>query len=94
MAAVAFQPFDNFRFTYQARFDENTLNVRGQEAGTVGQDSDANQVATFLLASVEGILGMAKTAQSVAVLQQSLEVLSQYLETLRPAGEPATQPTA
>ncbi|NNE24854.1 MAG: LPS-assembly protein LptD, partial [Rhizobiales bacterium] len=33
VAAVAFQPFDNFRFTYQARFDENTLNVRGQEAG-------------------------------------------------------------
>lgn len=33
VAAIALQPFDNFRFNYQARFDEDTLNVHAQEAG-------------------------------------------------------------
>jgi lipopolysaccharide assembly outer membrane protein LptD (OstA) len=30
---VALQPFDNLRFTYQARFDEDSLDIHSQEMG-------------------------------------------------------------
>ncbi len=33
VAAVAFQPSDNIRFTYQARFDETSFDLHMQEAG-------------------------------------------------------------
>ena len=40
VAAVAFQPVDNFRLTYQARFDENSLNVHAHEAGIAFEVED------------------------------------------------------
>ena len=60
--------------------------VRGQESGSVRRDVDATQVAQFILASVEGSLGMAKNAQSVPLLKQNMEMLALYLEGLRPTG--------
>ena len=33
VGAVALQPFDNLRFTYQARFDEDSLDIHSQEMG-------------------------------------------------------------
>jgi len=57
---------------------------RGQSAGTVRQDIDADRVATFILATLEGSLGMAKAAQSVDLLQQNMDMMIHYLEGLRP----------
>jgi len=58
--------------------------VRGQEAGTVRPDIDANRVAAFIIASVEGSLGQAKAAQSLDVLGDNMELLALYLDGLRP----------
>ena len=58
--------------------------VRGQEAGTVRPDRDANQVASFIIASVEGSLDLAKAAQSLDVLGDNMDTLAIYLEGLRP----------
>jgi TetR/AcrR family transcriptional regulator, transcriptional repressor for nem operon len=57
---------------------------RGQEEGTVQSDVDARKVAGFVVASIEGSFGLAKGAQSAAMLRSNLEVLSGFLESLRP----------
>ena len=44
---------------------------------------DADRVAAFVVASVEGAFGLAKAADSVEVLRSNLETLAEYLETLR-----------
>lgn len=56
----------------------------GKTQGTVRADVDSNQAGTFIIASMEGCIGMAKNARSVEVLKQCGQGLSQYLETLRP----------
>ena len=60
---------------------------QGQTAGTVRNDIDADRVAMFILATLEGSLGMAKTAQSVELLGQNMEMVIHYLEGLRPTAE-------
>ncbi len=57
---------------------------RGQKEGTVRKDLDARKVAAFVVASIEGSFGLAKGAQSAAMLRSNLEVLSSFLESLRP----------
>ena len=57
---------------------------RGQAEGTVRKDMDARQVAGFVVASIEGSFGLAKSAKSASMLRSNLEVLSSFLETLRP----------
>ncbi len=57
----------------------------GKTRDTVRADVDSNQAGTFIIASMEGCIGMAKNARSVEVLRQCGLGLSQYLETLRPA---------
>ncbi|HEY8196572.1 MAG TPA: TetR/AcrR family transcriptional regulator [Gemmatimonadales bacterium] len=58
---------------------------RGQTDGTVRRDVDAPKIAAFVVASIEGSFGLAKGAQSAAMLRSNLEVLSSFLESLRPA---------
>jgi AcrR family transcriptional regulator len=58
---------------------------RGQTDGTVRRDVDARKIAAFVVASIEGSFGLAKGAQSAAMLRSNLGVLSSFLESLRPA---------
>jgi TetR/AcrR family transcriptional regulator, transcriptional repressor for nem operon len=57
---------------------------RGQAEGTVRKDVNAQKIAAFVVASIEGSFGLAKGAQSAAMLRSNLEVLSSFLESLRP----------
>jgi len=57
---------------------------RGQAEGTVRRDVDAQKIAAFVVASIEGSFGLAKGAQSAAMLRSNLEVLGSFLESLRP----------
>lgn len=58
---------------------------RGREDGSVRRDVDARKVATFLVSSIEGSFGLAKTAKSAMLLRENFEVLRDFLETLRKA---------
>jgi TetR/AcrR family transcriptional repressor of nem operon len=57
---------------------------RGQAEGTVRKDVDAQKIAAFVVASIEGSFGLAKGAQSATMLRSNLEVLGSFLESLRP----------
>jgi AcrR family transcriptional regulator len=56
----------------------------GQEEGSVRRDVDAKEIATFLVAAIEGSFGLAKSARSAAVLRSNLRILSTMLDSLRP----------
>jgi hypothetical protein len=58
---------------------------RGRADGTVRRDVDARKVATFVVSSIEGSFGLAKTAKSALLLRENFEVLREFLETLRAA---------
>lgn len=51
----------------------------------VRDDVDPRQMATFLVAAVEGSFGLAKNARSVDVLRTNLDTLAAFLDTLRVA---------
>ena len=57
--------------------------ARGQVEGSVRRDVDAKQVATFIVAAVEGSYGLAKSAQSGPMVRANLELLGVFLESLR-----------
>lgn len=57
---------------------------RGQTHGQVRDDIDAEACAAFIVGSIEGCLGMAKTSQDATLLRQGMLGLAQFLETLRP----------
>jgi AcrR family transcriptional regulator len=82
---------ERFRRAVNAIFDAwregfaRTLE-RGQAEGTVRRDVDARQVATFVVAAIEGSTSLAKSAQSAAMQRSNLTLLSQFLDGLRPAG--------
>jgi len=57
---------------------------RGQENGQVNKEIDPLNVATFLVASLSGCRGLAKTARSMEMLTLCTDNLARYLETLRP----------
>lgn len=62
---------------------------QGQAHGKVRESIDPDAVATFVVASIEGSIGLAKTSQSYEVFEQSLAGLRLFLESLRPAAESA-----
>lgn len=55
----------------------------GKRHGTVRQGLDSERAATFVIAAVEGCIGMAKTAQSLERLQVCTTSLVEYLDSLR-----------
>ena len=58
---------------------------RGQAEGTVRRDVDAKGVASFLVAAVEGSVGLAKSAKSLPMLRSDYQVLVAFLDNLRPS---------
>ena len=56
---------------------------RGQEAGTVRVDVDADNVASFFLASSSGIMGAAKGSQDKDLMRRLILTGNDYLESLR-----------
>jgi TetR/AcrR family transcriptional repressor of nem operon len=88
--AQEMSPLDQrFRRRVNATFDIWTGAVakdleRGQADGVVRRDVDAQKIAAFVVASIEGSFGLAKGAQSAGMLRSNLEVLSSFLDSLRP----------
>jgi AcrR family transcriptional regulator len=95
--AQEMSPLDQrFRRGVNATFDFWTDAVAkdlawGQAEGTVRKDVDARKIAAFVVASIEGSFGLAKGAQSAAMLRSNLEVLSSFLESLRPTPKKGTR---
>jgi TetR/AcrR family transcriptional repressor of nem operon len=95
--AQEMSPLDQrFRREVNATFDIWTDAVakdltRGQAEGTVRKDVDARKIAAFVVASIEGSFGLAKGAQSPAMLRSNLKVLSSFLESLRPTPKKGTR---
>lgn len=58
---------------------------RGKTGGVVRGDVDTRAAATFILAAVEGAIGIAKGTRSETALQSALAEAHRYLETLRAA---------
>jgi AcrR family transcriptional regulator len=56
---------------------------KGMKNGSVRSDIQPESVATFLVASLEGCIGMAKNAQSLTVLVQCGSEIYSYLDSLR-----------
>jgi TetR/AcrR family transcriptional regulator, transcriptional repressor for nem operon len=61
---------------------------RGQAAGIVRKDVAPREVATFLIASVEGSFGLAKNARRAEIVRSNLEILCGYLDGLREGQRP------
>lgn len=57
---------------------------RGQARGFVSEEVDPEKAATFILASLEGTIGLAKNAQSPEVFADSWYGLERFLNGLRP----------
>jgi len=57
---------------------------KGQQEGKVNKAIDPVSTATFLVASLSGGRGLAKTTQSAEMLAVCTDNLARYLETLRP----------
>lgn len=57
---------------------------RGQQNGTVRPDIDPEACATFVVGSIEGLMGMAKASQNAAILRQGMLGLMQFLDAMRP----------
>ena len=58
--------------------------VRGKEAGTVAADVDPAATAAFLVASLTGSRGLAKTTRDPALMEICGATLLRFLDTLRP----------
>ena len=61
--------------------------ARGQANGRVRPDIQPAESAAFIIAAMEGCVGMAKNAQDPALLYSCGGQLIQYLESLRPPAE-------
>jgi TetR/AcrR family transcriptional repressor of nem operon len=57
---------------------------RGIKAGTVRKGISPRNAAALVVASLEGIIGTAKTAQSMELLEQAGRGLFDYLDSLKP----------
>lgn len=57
----------------------------GQKRGVVRGGVDPNEAATFLVATYEGYISLAKNAQDAGVLQSGKRRMTEYLESLRVA---------
>jgi AcrR family transcriptional regulator len=63
---------------------------RGQEEGTVRTDLDAEHMAQFVVAALEGVVGMVKNNPKVEFAAGHLEMLFLFLDTIRtPAAQAA-----
>lgn len=83
------QTDDAFRMRLNRLFNEWIGGVAdalrlGQANGRVRKDIDAREAATFMIASYEGFISLAKTAQEPALLRAGLRQVIDYLKTLRP----------
>ena len=83
---------ERFRRRVAATFETWTdgfaeLLRQGQAKGLVRRDLDPRKLAIFLVAAIEGSFGLAKSAQSPAMLRSNVEVLSGLLECLRPSDQ-------
>jgi len=56
----------------------------GKLRGSVRKDVNADEAATFLIATYEGYMSLAKNSQEARKLRAGQKALVQYLETLRP----------
>jgi AcrR family transcriptional regulator len=56
---------------------------KGQMSGILRRNFSAVQVARFIIASIEGSIGIAKNAQSKALLNDCCQGLMDYLNTLK-----------
>lgn len=56
---------------------------RGQARGLVRSDVEPDAAAAFIFASVEGSIGLAKSARSKSMLDAALSEMKRYLLTLR-----------
>jgi len=57
----------------------------GQKRGLVRNDIDANETATFLIATYEGYVVLTKNSQDPRTMQSGQKRVSGHLESLRPA---------
>jgi TetR/AcrR family transcriptional regulator, transcriptional repressor for nem operon len=57
----------------------------GQKRGLVRSDIDANETATFLIATYEGYVVLTKNSQDPRTMQSGQKRVSGHLESLRPA---------
>jgi TetR/AcrR family transcriptional regulator, transcriptional repressor for nem operon len=57
----------------------------GQKRGVVRNDIDANETATFLIATYEGYVVLGKNSQDPRTMQSGQRRVSGHLESLRPA---------
>lgn len=63
---------------------------RGQQAGVIRQDVEPQKVAKFLLASLQGIIGVAKCCKSEQMLDDMAECMRAYLlQLLSPQAMPS-----
>ena len=86
---------EGFRTRIESLFDSWRRGIagalrQGQAHGKVLASVDADQVATFILASLEGSIGLAKNSQSYEVFEEALGGLKLFLDSLRPAPAAAT----
>lgn len=80
---------EEFRLRIAAVVERVTTGIaealrRGQQAGSVRSDIDAERTAGFIFAAVEGIAGVSKNAQSLELMQSNMDALSDYVDSLRP----------
>jgi TetR/AcrR family transcriptional repressor of nem operon len=59
----------------------------GQKRGVVRNDIDANETATFLIATYEGYVVLGKNSQDPRMMQSGQRRVSGHLESLRSAGD-------
>ena len=60
---------------------------RGIKAGNIIKEIDPLSVATFILACVEGSIGLAKNERDLAPIIRTTDEIDRYLGTLRPKNE-------
>ena len=63
--------------------------ARGQQQGHVRTDLDPAATAAFLVSSVEGIAGTAKSSKDIQFARQIAAVLESFIESLRPLSRSA-----
>ncbi|MEN9502591.1 MAG: hypothetical protein RI964_1876 [Pseudomonadota bacterium] len=78
---------EDFRARLNAVLEEWRVGIatalqRAQAAGEMRNDVDATHIALFVVAALEGCVGIAKNLQSLAALQQCRALLVQFLATL------------
>ena len=54
-----------------------------QQRGEMCPDSDASEVAYFIIAALQGAIGLAKNSQDCGIFRSSIKTLSHYLRSLK-----------